>query len=168
MLAEYDVHWFEEPLDPDNLHDYVLLRNTSPVPIAGGEVLTRRQAFAPWLQQRAFDIVQPDVTKVGGISEERRIAWMAEENGVRFIPHGWNTALGLAADLQLASASRKTDMVEYLMGSPFIDDLVDDAVESGRRGHAGIPDGPGLGVALNMDAVEKHTGERFRAARASS
>src|ERR1019366_8420440 len=75
----YDVHWFEEPLDPDNLHDYVLLRNTSAVPIAGGEVLTRRQSFAPWLQQRAFDIVQPDVTKVGGIGEERRIAWMAEE-----------------------------------------------------------------------------------------
>ena len=103
MLAGYGVHWFEEALDPDNLHDYVLLRNTSAVPIAGGEVLTRRQSFAPWLQQRAFDIVQPDATKVGGISEERRIAWMAEENGVRFIPHGWNTALGLAADLQLAS-----------------------------------------------------------------
>jgi len=47
MLAAYDVHWFEEPLDPDNLHDYVLLRNTSAVPIAGGEVLTRRQSFAP-------------------------------------------------------------------------------------------------------------------------
>ena len=147
----------------------MLLRNTSPVPIAGGEVLTRRQSFAPWLQQRAFDIVQPDVTKVGGISEERRIAWMAEENGVRFIPHGWNTALGLAADLQLASASRKTDMVEYLMGSPFIDDLVADAVEAGcARACWRIPDGPGLGVALNMDAVEKHTGERFRAARASN
>ena len=105
MLAEYDVYWFEEPLLPDNLSDYVLLEKNSPVPIAGGEVLTRRQSFAPWLQAGAFDIVQPDVTKVGGISEERRIGWMAEENGVRFIPHGWNTALGLAADLQLASAS---------------------------------------------------------------
>ena len=64
MLADYDVYWFEEPLPPDNLHDYVLLRNSAPVPIAGGEVLTRRQSFAPWLEQRAFDIVQPDVTKV--------------------------------------------------------------------------------------------------------
>src|SRR2546429_1781449 len=62
-----------------------LLRQNSPVPIAGGEVLTRRQSFVPWLQGRALDIVQPDVTKVGGISEERKIAWMAEENGVRFI-----------------------------------------------------------------------------------
>ena len=161
MLADYTVHWFEEPVQPDNLRDYVLLRNNSPVPIAGGEVLTRRQSFAPWLQQGAFDIVQPDVTKVGGISEERRIAWMAEENGVRFIPHGWNTALGLAADLHLASASRNTDMVEYLTGSPFVDDLVEDGWELDSEGLLRIPDGHGLGVSLDMDAVERHTGERF-------
>ena len=104
MLADYDVHWFEEALVPDAIEDSVKLRERSPVPIAGGEVLTRRQSFQPWLEARALDIVQPDVTKVGGISEERRIAWMAQEHGVRFIPHGWNTAVGLAADLQLASA----------------------------------------------------------------
>ena len=114
MLADYDVFWFEEALKPDALEDYVPLRRAAPVPIAGGEVLTRRQAFQPWLQAGAFDIVQPDVTKVGGISEERRIAWMAQEHGVRFIPHGWNTAVGLAADLHLASAFPDTDLVEYL------------------------------------------------------
>ena len=88
MLADYDVAWFEEPLKPDALDDYVRLREAAPVPIAGGESLTRRQAFQPWLQAGAFDVVQPDVTKVGGISEERRIGWMAQENGIRFIPHG--------------------------------------------------------------------------------
>lgn len=161
MLADYGVHWFEEPLPPDNLHDYVLLRNRSPVPIAGGEVLTRRQSFTPWLERRAFDIVQPDVTKVGGISEERRIAWMAEEHGVRFIPHGWNTALGLAADLHLASASRNTDLVEYLTGSPFIDDLVETRWKLDSEGTLAVPTGAGLGISLDMDAVEKHTGQRF-------
>ena len=123
MLAEYNVAWFEEPLLPDALRDYVRLREHSRVPIAGGEVLTRRQSFQPWLEAGAFDVVQPDVTKVGGISEERRVAWMAREHGVRFIPHGWNTAVGLAADLQLASAFPDTDLVEYLDGSPFIDGL---------------------------------------------
>jgi D-galactarolactone cycloisomerase len=162
MLADYGVYWFEEPLPPDNLHDYVLLRGHSPVPIAGGEVLTRRQTFTPWLQQRAFDIVQPDVTKVGGISEERRIAWMAEDNGVRFIPHGWNTALGLAADLHLASAAPNTNLVEYLTGSPFIDDLVETRWKLDADGMLPVPNGPGLGISLNTDAVEKHTGERFR------
>jgi D-galactarolactone cycloisomerase len=163
MLDEYSVYWFEEPLVPDNLSDYVLLRTHSPVPIAGGEVLTRRQSFTPWLQGRAFDIVQPDVTKVGGISEERRISWMAEENGVRFIPHGWNTALGLAADLQLVSASKHTDFVEYLTGSPFIDDIVQSKWKLDSDGYLAIPDGPGLGVSLDLDGVEKHTGKRFSA-----
>jgi L-alanine-DL-glutamate epimerase-like enolase superfamily enzyme len=163
MLAGHGVHWFEEPLSPDNLRDYILLRNNSPLPIAGGEVLTRRQSFTPWLQQGAFDIVQPDVTKVGGISEERRIAWMAEECGVKFIPHGWNTALGLAADLQLASANRNTDLVEYLTGSPFVDGLVESPWRLDEAGMLAVPDEPGLGISLNLDAVEKHSGVRFSA-----
>lgn len=96
----------EEALKPDAIDDYRELRLRSPVPISGGEVLTRRQAFEPWLSRGALDIVQPDVTKCGGISEVRRIAWTARENGVRMIPHGWNTAVGLATDLQLAIPER--------------------------------------------------------------
>lgn len=158
MLADYDVYWFEEPLSPDAIEDYTLLREHSPVPIAGGEVLTRRQAFQPWLKARAFDIVQPDVTKVGGISEERRIAWMAQDNGVRFIPHGWNTAVGLAADLQLASAFPETDLVEYLTGSPFIDEITVGGWQLDADGMLSIPTRPGLGLELNPDVVAKYSG----------
>lgn len=157
MLAEYNVYWFEEALKPDALDDYVALRRAAPLPIAGGEVLTRRQAFQPWLQAGAFDIVQPDVTKVGGISEERRIAWMAEENGVRFIPHGWNTALGLAADLQLATAFANTDFVEYLTGSPYIDEIVVKPWQLDADGMLAIPAGPGLGIELNLEAVQRYS-----------
>jgi D-galactarolactone cycloisomerase len=159
MLANYDVAWFEEPLLPDALQDYVRLREHSKVPIAGGEVLTRRQSFQPWLEAGAFDIVQPDVTKVGGISEERRIAWMARDHGVRFIPHGWNTAVGLAADLQLASAFPDTDLVEYLNGSPFIDEIVAERWRLDADGMLPIPAAPGLGLQLNRDAVAKYTRE---------
>ena len=157
MLAEYNVYWFEEALKPDALDDYVALRRAAPLPIAGGEVLTRRQSFQPWLQAGAFDIVQPDVTKVGGISEERRIAWMAEENGVRFIPHGWNTALGLAADLQLAAAFPNTDFVEYLTGSPYIDEIVVKPWQLDADGMLAIPAGPGLGIELNLEAVQRYS-----------
>jgi len=159
MLASYDVAWFEEPLPPDALNDFVALRRRATVPIAGGEVLTRRQSFQPWLQSGALDIVQPDVTKVGGISEERRIAWMAQENGVRFIPHGWNTAVGLAADLQLASAFPGTDLVEYLDGSPFIDAIADGGWKLDADGMLAIPAAPGLGLKLDRDAVAKYTGQ---------
>ena len=158
MLANYDVAWFEEPLQPDALSDYVQLRQRAKVPIAGGEVLTRRQSFQPWLQNGALDIVQPDVTKVGGISEERRIAWMAKENGVRFIPHGWNTAVGLAADLQLASAFADTDLVEYLMGSPFIDEIAAGGWQLDADGMLPIPNTPGLGLTLDRDALARYTG----------
>lgn len=162
MLADYDIYWFEEPLKPDALADYVLLRQQAPLPIAGGEVLTRRQAFQPWLQAGAFDIVQPDVTKVGGISEERRIAWMAQENGVRFIPHGWNTAVGLAADLQLASAFPDTDLVEYLPGSPYVDELAADGWHLDDDGMLAIPERPGLGLELDLEALSRYTrGEEF-------
>jgi L-alanine-DL-glutamate epimerase-like enolase superfamily enzyme len=157
MLDDYDVTWFEEALKPDALDDYVALRRSAPLPIAGGEVLTRRQAFQPWLQAGAFDIVQPDVTKVGGISEERRIGWMAQENGVRFIPHGWNTAIGLAADLQLASAFADTDWVEYIMGSPYVDELITEPWKLDEDGLLAIPSTPGLGITLDMDAVKKYT-----------
>ncbi|MEM7531526.1 MAG: mandelate racemase/muconate lactonizing enzyme family protein [Chloroflexota bacterium] len=156
MLADYDIDWFEEALNPDALDDFVQLRRTSPVPIAGGEVLTRRQSFQPWLQAGAFDIVQPDVTKVGGISEERRIAWMAQENGIKFVPHGWNTALGLAADLHLASAFPGTDLVEYITGSPYIDTLTESGWQLDDEGMLAIPDEPGLGVTVDLDAVEKY------------
>ncbi len=158
MLAGYDVAWFEEPLGPDALEDYVSLRGASPVPISGGEVLTRRQSFKPWLEAGALDIVQPDVTKVGGISEERRIGWMAEENGVRLVPHGWNTAVGLAADLQLASALPQTDLVEYKTGSAYVDEIPTAAWELDADGMLPIPDTPGLGVALDPDAVAKYSG----------
>ena len=161
MLVDYDVAWFEEPLKPDALQDYILLRQKAPVPISGGEVLTRRQSFQPWLQAGAFDIVQPDVTKVGGISEERRIAWMAQENGIRFIPHGWNTAVGLAADLQLASAFADTDLVEYLTGSPYIDEIVVDDWRLDEEGMLPIPDKPGLGITLNTEAVEKYSNQDY-------
>ncbi len=157
MLAEYEVAWFEEPLRPDALEDYTLLRQAAPLPISGGEVLTRRQSFQPWLEAGALDIVQPDVTKVGGISEERRIAQMAQEHGVRFIPHGWNTAVGLAADLQLASAFADTDLVEYMTGSPYIDEIATGGWHLDGDGMLRIPDRPGLGLALDPGALSRYT-----------
>src|SRR5947199_2329761 len=104
MLAAYDVVWFEEALPPDDLAGFAELRRHSPVPIATGEVLTRRQSFRPFVEQHAADILQPDCTKCGGLTEAWRIAWEAYEHNVRWVPHGWNTAIGLAADLQLAGA----------------------------------------------------------------
>jgi len=157
MLRDYDIGWFEEALKPDALEDFCTLRRASPVPIAGGEVLTRRQSFIPWLTRGAFDIVQPDVTKVGGISEQRRIAWMAYDFGVKYIGHGWNTALGLAADLQLAAALPDVDLVEFIGGSPYVDGITEKPFALDGDGHLEIPDLPGLGIALDREKLARYT-----------
>ena len=156
MLRDYNVGWFEEALRPDAIDDYCDLRRASPVPIAGGEVLTRRQSFLPWLVRGAFDIVQPDCTKVGGISEQRRIAWMADEFGVRYVGHGWNTALGLAADLQLAAALPNVDLVEYIGGSSYVDGITEEPFRLDDEGYLTIPDRPGLGVTLDRDKLARY------------
>jgi len=157
MLADYDVGWFEEPLLPDAIEDFCELRRQSPVPIAGGEVLTRRQAFLPWLQRRALDIIQPDVTKVGGLSEQRRIVWLAAEFGVKYVGHGWNTAIGVAADLQLAAALPHADLVEFIGGSPYVDGLLESPFALDSEGNLEIPMRPGLGVALDKNKVARYT-----------
>lgn len=159
MLADYEVGWFEEPVRPDAIDDYRELRRSSPVPIAGCEVLTRRQTFIPWLTTGAIDIVQPDVTKVGGISEQRRIAWMAYDLGIRYVGHGWNTALGLAADLQMASAFPDADLVEFIGGSPYVDGILAKPFDLDEEGWLTIPDLPGLGVSIDRQRVARYTPE---------
>lgn len=153
MLKDYDVAWFEEALRPDALADFRELRLQSPVPIATGECLTRRQTYLPWFEAGALDIVQPDVTKVGGISEQIQIARSAEAFGVKYVGHGWNTAVGLAADLQLAAAIPGADLVEFIGGSPYIDDIVASPWALDAEGMLAIPDDPGLGIALDTGAL---------------
>ncbi len=157
MLKDYEVGWFEEPVRPDAIDDYAELRRCSPVPIAGCEVLTRRQNFIPWLTRQAVDIVQPDVTKVGGISEQRRIAWMAYDFGVKYIGHGWNTALGVAADMQMAAAFPDADLVEFIGGSAYVDGILAEPFALDADGWLTIPDKPGLGVTIDRNKLARYT-----------
>src|SRR5438477_1087519 len=120
MLANYDVVWFEEALPPDDLEGFIELRRNAPLPIATGEVLTRRQSFRPYIERQAVDIIQPDCTKCGGLTESLRIGWLAYEHNIWYVPHGWNTAIGLAADLQLVAAVPVAHYVEYLTPSPYL------------------------------------------------
>ena len=157
MLADYGIVWFEEPLPPDDIEGYIELTRSSPVPIAGGEVLTRRQSFLPWISRRAVDIIQPDTTKNGGLSESRRIAGWAYDHNVQLVSHGWNTAVGLAADLQLAAAIPTARYVEYLTPCAYIEDLLDRPFELDADGLLEIPSEPGLGRSLDPDRLARYT-----------
>tara|TARA_B100000809_G_scaffold72821_1_gene70552 strand:- start:261 stop:1385 length:1125 start_codon:yes stop_codon:yes gene_type:complete len=160
MLADYDVGWFEEPLPPDDLEGYARLTAVSPVPIAGGEVLTRRQAFQPWIERRAVDILQPDVTKCGGLSEVRKIAWQAYDHHIQLVSHGWNTAVGVAADLHLAAAMPVALYVEFLTPAPYIDRIINSPFQLDDEGCLHVPSGPGLGIELNREALEEFSRDR--------
>jgi L-alanine-DL-glutamate epimerase-like enolase superfamily enzyme len=155
MLGDYQVVWFEEALRPDDLEGFKELRQTSPVKIATGEVFTRRQTFQPYITQRALDIIQPDLTKCGGLSEGRRMAWMAYDHGVLLVPHGWNTAIGVAADLALTAAMPVAGWVEYQVEVPYIEELIEPRFQLDSEGMLPVPTGPGLGITLNPDAVKK-------------
>jgi D-galactarolactone cycloisomerase len=156
MLANYDIVWFEEALPPDDLEGYIELRRHAPLPIATGEVLTRRQSFRPFLERGAVDVIQPDCTKCGGITEALRIAWMAYEHNVLYVPHGWNTAIGLAADLHLTAAVPVALYVEFLTPSPYIDDIITVPFRPDAEGFLTVPTAPGLGVELNREALARY------------
>lgn len=158
MLAEYGIGWFEEPLSPDDLDGFQLLRQNSPIPIATGEMVVRRQAFQPFIESGAIDIIQPDTTKCGGLSEARRIAWNAYDHHVLMVSHGWNTAVGLAADLHLAAAMPVARFVEYQTPTPYIDDLIVHPFQLDDDGMVAIPTTPGLGIELDIDAVARFSG----------
>ena len=80
---------------------------------------------------------------------------MAYEHNVRWVPHGWNTAVGLAADLQLAAAMPVASYVEFLTPSPYVDDLITEPFRPDADGFLTIPDRPGLGIELNRDALKR-------------
>src|SRR5437016_8806638 len=155
MLRHYDIVWFEEALPPDDLEGFIELRRHAPLPITTGEVLTRRQSFRPFIERGAVDIIQPDATKVGGLTEAWRIAWMAYEHNILWVPHGWNTAIGLAADLHLAAALPVARYVEYLTPCVYLDELVTEPFRPDAEGYLTIPDRPGLGIELNREVLKR-------------
>ena len=155
MLKDYDVAWFEEPLRPDDIDGYVELTRQSPVPIAAGEVLTRRQSFLPWIERRAVDYLQPDVTKVGGLTEQHRIGQYADDHNILVVPHGWNTGVGLAADLQLVAAAGNAKWIEFLTPEPYIDDVFADPPKLDVEGYLAIPDGPGYGFKWSAEGIAR-------------
>lgn len=155
MLRDYGVTWFEEPLRPDDLEGYVALTREAGLPIAAGEVLTRRQSFLPWIERRAVDYLQPDVTKVGGLTEQHRIGQYADDHNILVVPHGWNTGVGLVADLHLTAAAGNARFVEYLTPEPYLEDVFEEPMRLDAEGMLRIPDGPGYGVKWSEEGVKR-------------
>jgi D-galactarolactone cycloisomerase len=165
-VAHLNIGWFEEPVVPEELGSYEEVRRGQPIPVAGGECEFTRWGFRDILQRRAMDILQPDTCAAGGLSECKKIADMATAYGLRYLPHVWGTGVGLAAALQLLAVLPHTpprhtprepllelDRSEH----PFRQAVIESQIEH-SGGVVRIPDGPGLGIKVDREAIE-----RFRA-----
>jgi len=151
VLEELDYLWFEEPLAPEAFEDFVRLTRIANVAIAGGEDFVLLRDFEKLSDLKAVNILQPDCTRVGGLTQMQSIRNAASQNKINLIPHGWNTAVGLAADLQFQAtvSDDKYCMVEFWPHRTIRDLLKDNPFSLDNDGRITVPTGAGLGVELN-------------------
>jgi L-alanine-DL-glutamate epimerase-like enolase superfamily enzyme len=154
---EFDLFFLETPLSSEDLEGYARLATEQPIPIAAGEWLTTRFEFRHLIEQGKIRVVQPDVGRVGGLTEARRVCQLAQQQGLTVVPHLWKTNISMAAAVHLAAATPHCRYIEFLPAelseSALRRDLVvEDPVM--QDGSITVPDEPGLGIELNREALE--------------
>jgi galactonate dehydratase len=152
-LAPFGLLWLEEPTPPDDLEALARLRAASPrMDLATGERLYSKWEYAPLLERRLVDVVQPDLCHAGGITECKKIAAMAEAYYVLVAPHSPQGPVSTAASAHLGMAIPNFHVLEFVRSQPYRDRVLREAwaVEDG---HLRVPDRPGLGVELDEDAL---------------
>ncbi|NUQ00443.1 MAG: mandelate racemase/muconate lactonizing enzyme family protein, partial [Armatimonadetes bacterium] len=155
-LEEFDITWFEEPIVPDHPEGMAEVKRRVSVPIAGGERLYSRWDARTYLELGCADVLQPDVSHVGGIGELKKIAAMAETYSRPVCPHNPLGPVTTAATLQLAACVPNFWLLETMSTDvPYRRDLTTEALRF-EAGCILIPDGPGLGIDLNLEAIAEH------------
>jgi L-alanine-DL-glutamate epimerase-like enolase superfamily enzyme len=155
---DFDLFFVETPLPSDDLAGYARLAREQPIPIAAGEWLTTRFEFAQLIREGRIRVAQPDIGRVGGLTEALRVSKMAQAEGVIVIPHLWKTGISIAAAVHLAAVTSNCPYIEYLPAelseSPLRRELltIEPSMESGE---IAVPTAPGLGIELNRDALAR-------------
>lgn len=154
IFAEYDIYWLEEPLHPDDYDGYRELCDRSPVRIAAGEEMSTLYDFRELIERCHIDVVQPDVARVGGITEAMRIAHFAHAHRRPTVPHHYSSGILGAASIHVNASIPNFLFQETPApgeGSALNTDLVTPKVELDTAGCIVVPKGPGLGIELDMD-----------------
>jgi len=155
-LEPFAPYWFEEPVPAENIPALAEVRQRIEIPVVTGEALYTKAAFRPVFEQRAADIINPDVCNCGGILELKEIAAMAEPYYVAVSPHNYNsTSIGLAATVHAAACMTNFTTTEYFVN---FEETSQEIAVNALRPSAGwieLPTRPGLGVDLNEDELRK-------------
>ncbi len=155
LTEDLGLYWFEEPVTSDNKRGTAEVRQASTTPIAAGESEFTRFDFRDLLEARAVDVLQPDCAIVGGITEARRVAALAETHQLELAPHCWGSAFSFMAGVHLAFSSPSAIYIEHsLGGNPLLYDLVQEAPVV-KNGRIQCPERPGLGVEVDLGFVER-------------
>jgi galactonate dehydratase len=161
MLEPFEPSWIEEPVPPDNLASLAIVSRGTTLPIATGERIHDRTEFRELFELQASAIIQPDIGHLGGILETRKLAATAETHHVLVAPHNVGGPVLTAANLHLAACTTNFKIQEYF--NDFADaDIVKCAPGQPQvvDGYFSIPEGPGLGVSLDLDYVAEHPTKR--------
>jgi len=156
-IEEYNPRWFEEPVPPEDLQALKHVAAKTNIPIATGERMLTKYGFAPLIESGAVDIVQPDIINCGGLMETKKISAMAEAHYVLVAPHQAEGPLATATCLQLDACIPNFEIQESF--DEFDIEWRKDLLKTQfpiQNGEMVIPNRPGLGVELNMKAVEEH------------
>jgi L-alanine-DL-glutamate epimerase-like enolase superfamily enzyme len=158
QLEPYDLFFLETPLQLDDLDGYAFLHDHSGIRIAAGELQNTRFEFLDLMDRGKVDVAQPDVGRVGGLTEARRVCDLAAERGRLIVPHCWKTGIGIAASAHLSAATAHCPYIEFLPAqlseSALRRELVRDELQM-TDGVIPLPQKPGLGIELNYDAMKK-------------
>jgi L-rhamnonate dehydratase len=156
VLEGYGIAWLEEPVAPDNLEGYRTLSERSALTIAGGEQESSYAAFERLVEEGRLDVLQPDLARCGGLTQGRRIAWLAQHRHRRVVPHAFKSGVLVAASTHFAAAIANGGLIEHTVStSPIARDLVSREIDF-ADGHVTVPLGrPGLGVEINQDLLDR-------------
>jgi galactonate dehydratase len=156
VLAPYSPWFLEEPCQPGNFHALAEVARALAIPIATGERVVHRYEFHQIMEARGCAVIQPDICHVGGFTEIRKIAALAEMHQVSLAPHNPLGPIATAASLQFAFSS-PNHLVQEVMRSdvPWRDDVVTPGLPI-IDGHVQLPDAVGLGIEVNETEAAKH------------
>jgi L-alanine-DL-glutamate epimerase-like enolase superfamily enzyme len=154
-LEDVGLYWLEEPLDPHDFEGYRRLTDTSFVRIAAGEADSGIEAFRTLVERAHLDVLQPDIARCGGFTIGREIAALARRRSVEVVPHCFSTGVLVAASLHFAAVLDRPTYSEYSVAdSPLVDRLLAEPFRL-VDGKVSVPTGPGLGVELDEEALER-------------
>ena len=155
-LEQLGVFWLEEPFLPDELQAYAQLADTVDIKIAAGEEDTTRRDFQELIERGHVDVVQPDVTRCGGITELLRIAALARELGKACVPHAWKSGIIKAASLHVNAVLPEALFQEYCVAETPLNTGLTRQTFPLKDGFVEVPTGPGLGVDLDPEVLERY------------